>query len=262
MTFSLVKKGARAVRAVRFPTIDGTAVEGCGVRVMNDTLFDAIETAARKAAIDRGVAEPREGNPIYDRWTRIFTVLYGCVDIATCRPGDAPDLFLDEGEAVLFFDGGAEQIQTHLDPERIAYLAAMQTQWQQLVSPRPRGLSFDEYRQSVYATSIATIGDGTIPFWQWHPALQESWLISTARLLVTSPPLKSAPGSSSEENTRSDSASGEGAGDNPFDSRVVVERILDEIQSGVTYPTEVAPRAPAGAVAKSRGRAAKKARRR
>lgn len=258
MTFSLVKLGTRAVRKAAFPTLDGTPVETCGVRVMHDTLFDAIETAARKAAIERGVAEPRDGIPLYERWVRIFTVLYGCVDLAFCKPGPEPDLFIDDGGAVLFFDGGVEQIQQHLDPERIALLAALQEQWQAMVSPRPRNMNADDFIGHVYATSIATLGESRLPFWRWHPALQESFLISISRLLMSSPMLKSPPGSDSETSTRNDSTSGEAGVNQALHARVT-EVLAETFGEARTYATEIAAPAPPNrrarrAVVKKRGR--------
>ncbi len=188
--FSLVAGGVSKIRRVAFPTIEGTVVK-CGIRILLDADDDAIETAARAAAEARGVKEPKPGDPIYDRWVRLFTLLFATVAVPEEEGAPVPP------DAPLFFDGGVEQIQHHLDRERIAYLFAMQEQWQALIAPRRKNLSRDEFIQAIFQHAMATTGEDELPFWRWHPALQESYLVSTAALLMRSPSIKSAYGSDS-----------------------------------------------------------------
>lgn len=205
--FSLVAGGVSKIRRVPFTLISGVEVT-CGVRILLDADDDAIDTAARAAAVARGVPEPKRGEPIYDRWVRLFSLLFACV--AVSADPDAPV----SDDPPLFFDGGVEQIQHHLDRERIAYLFSMQEQWQALIAPRQRGLNRDQFMQAVYTHAMATTGEDDLPFWRWHPALQESYLVTTASLLIGSAVIKSAYGSDSGTSSTSSSQASSEAGVN------------------------------------------------
>lgn len=216
-TFSVIAKGTKAIRRVGFTTISGVEAT-CGVRVLLDVHDDAIETAARAAAVARG-ADPKPGDVIYDRWVRLFTLLYACVSVPDTESEPIAD------DPPLFFDGGIEQIQTHLDRERIAYLFALQEQWQALVSPRPRNMTRDEYAAHVFRMAMAEVGDDELPFWHWHPALLESFVITSCGLLMSSHVLRSAYGLDSGPNATSSSPTSE-AGENPTPD--AARRIIDE----------------------------------
>ncbi len=217
--FTHVAKGTRAVKRVSFALVHGLVVD-CGVRILLGEHDDAIETAARRAAVDRGVADPKEGNPIYDRWIRLLTLLYSVVDV----PADPATPIGDDPP--LFFDGGVEQIQHHLDRERIAWLYAMQLQWQALISPRPRNMNREEFAKSIYMHALAGVTEEELPFWRWHPGLQNQWLITTSELLMNSPGLRSAFGFSSEQKQSGSFPGSDGPGGNLFDADTALDEAL------------------------------------
>ncbi len=206
--FAAVCGGKRSVKRVDFALINGVVVT-CGIQILDGMGDDAVEVAARAAAIARGVADPKDGNTIYDRWTRVFTLLFGCVAVPEDKDAPLPEV------AEPYFDS-AEQILRHLDGERIAYLYAMQRQWQALVSPRPRNMDADEFTKAVFTHAMVGVTSGDLPFFAWHPDLQAAYLITTGHLLINSPLLRSRYGSDSESSATSSSLPSEsdGSGDN------------------------------------------------
>lgn len=255
-TFSLVAGGRASIKRVTFSLISGVEVT-CGIKVLLDGDDDAIETAARAAAKARGVEDPREGNPIYDQWVRRFTLLYACVSVPESADDPTPE------DPPLFFDGGVEQIQRHLDRDRIAWLFAMQQQWQSLVSPRPRDMTRDEYLATVFAHATADVGDD-LPFWRWHPALQESFLVTTACLCIGSPALRSLSSSASGGSATS-SSSEASAGDNQAVFQAAIARgeaRASAIGSGRVHAVELEEHRAARERPAAKRRARKSAKRR
>ncbi len=207
--FSDIAKGTRAVKVIDFPS-DNTRCElladlpelaaqraqdaaraaaqpeqatpeappKIGLRVLT-----GIETAeclhkARDFAIERGIADPKAGDPIYDLGLMVHTLAIGCVDVDSA-----------EAARVRFFDGGAQQILDHLDQDRIAYLYARHEIWQDECSPQAMKLSV----RDAYAHIVkVTVSDDGGPFGQMRPALAWTLFRFMGARLLSSPELKSA----------------------------------------------------------------------
>lgn len=192
--FSLIVQGSRARKRVESTTITGQPF-ACDLRAVVGVDDAAIFAEARAFAKARGVAEPKDGDPLYDLGLAVHTLAIACVD---------PDS-LTEAPRV-FFDGGASQILEHLDRDRILYLYETLTAWQSTFSPRQQSQSWPEYVASVYVLASEE-ADADDPFAKWSPALRASWARTTARLLLASHALKSHSGTPTESSTTSESAS-------------------------------------------------------
>ena len=142
---------------------------------------------ARAFAVERGVKEPREGDPVYDRAVRTFFVAASCVDHES--PKEAPEAFCTAEDA------------WKLDGERIALLYEQQVAWQDEISPRRLTLSEAEY--VGYMTALAVAGED-LPFDLVPLATQRACLRISARQLFGSPTPKSQPTSDSAPSKSSD----------------------------------------------------------
>jgi hypothetical protein len=183
-TFSKLARGALARHRVPFTTLDGTEAE-CDVRPLVGSDEAIVLTEARKFALDRGVADPKDGNPIYEFGTWVHTIRLGCVDPES--PPDAP---------LPFFDGGVSQILENLDPDRIAMLCEQQRCWQDACAPRPAGLGEDAFVAKVLQLATSAEGEDA-PFAELRPALLRSFTRTLAGRFVTLVQLKSHSGSDS-----------------------------------------------------------------
>lgn len=168
--FSQVAKGATARKRVSFTLMDGTAVE-CAVIPLLVEADAEILAGARKHAMDRGVADPKDGDPLYEQGIWIHTIVRGCVDPDS--PENAPQPF---------FDGGAQQIlhpTLGLDRDRIAFLFEAQQAWQDECSLRPGKLTAGEFFAEL--VRHAELPEGAeLPFERWRPVLRRSFVRSMA----------------------------------------------------------------------------------
>lgn len=188
--FREIARGNLDIDRAPIEFIDGTT-DTIGLRLLLGSEEDAILTAARTAAVQRGVTDPKDGNPIYDAWVARYTVFHAAVDP-------------DEGHRAESYFESAEQILHNLDDDRVVYLAERQRTWQDARSPRLRSLNRDQYIGAVL--EIATAGEGEdLPFERWHPALRKSFLRISCSLLLNSPGLKSASGLDSVGSTKNSS---------------------------------------------------------
>jgi hypothetical protein len=186
--FREIARGSLNIDKVPVEFIDGTQ-DTVGLQLLVGAEDDRILTEARAAAIKRGVADPKEGNPIYDSWVARLTVLYSAVD---------PDAREEP-----YFES-ADQILANVDDDRVVYLAERQRAWQEQRSPRMRTMTRDQYAAAVFEIATAEAG-AELPFWRWHPDLRESFLRTTCALLTNSPQLKSASSSGSAPSATSSS---------------------------------------------------------
>jgi hypothetical protein len=204
-TFSQLAKGKRARKGISFPLLAPQAAEGEGARerelqvdvIVLSGLEDAeVMAKARAFAKERGVDDPKDGNPIYDLALWAFTLAVACVD------PESP-----ETEPRPFFDGGADQIMGSnlLGRDTIAYLYEHQQQWQDEVSPRARTIGAEALLAHVVA--VAASEDPT-PFFRLAPALRWTLHRSMAALLVTLQTPRSPSGSGSEDDGASSKPSG------------------------------------------------------
>lgn len=188
MKFSQIVKGKRAVKPISFPMSDGVEAT-CVVRPLLGYEDVEVLEKAREFAIAKGVAEPEDGNPIYERGRWVNTLLLGCCD--------------QEAPEEPYFES-ADQILSNLGLDHIALVFELHQVWQDECSPRKVSLTGDEYIKSVVEMATAEASD-ELPFVRWRPALRESWVRTSARLLLTSPELKSQSGSSSELDSKTSS---------------------------------------------------------
>jgi hypothetical protein len=202
-TFSKMAKGKRARKSITFPLLAAAGAEAAEARelavdvIVLSGLEDAeVMTKARAFAKERGVEDPKDGNPIYDLALWAFTLAIACVD------PESP-----ETEPRAFFDGGADQIfgSNLLGRDTIAYLYEHQQQWQDEVSPRARTVGAEELLAHVLA--VASAEDPT-PFFRLAPALRWTLHRSMAALLVTLQMPRSPSGSVSGDGGESSRPSG------------------------------------------------------
>lgn len=186
--FSEVAKGHKARKTIPFLMPNGTTVSIAVVPIFGDDEADVIREA-REYAKARGVPEPKEDDPLYQRGLFIHTILRGCLDPDS--PVDAP---------APFFDGGVDQIldRTHgLDRSRMVYLYEAQRAWQNEIAPVPtKDMGAIEFFVEVHRH--ANIEEGVdLPFESWPPPMRRTFALTMARTLTNSRLLKSWLGLSS-----------------------------------------------------------------
>jgi hypothetical protein len=123
--FSKVVLGTRAEKEVKIPAVDGgeesyTAL----VRPLDGLEEEEVLVRARSRAIEKGLTEPRLGEPIYDMALMVETIAVGVLDIESPKDARQP-----------FFDEGAEQVRQAYGREAISYIYQLQQTWQDEVSP-------------------------------------------------------------------------------------------------------------------------------
>lgn len=186
--FSTIAAGARARKRVEATTIAGDTF-ACDLRpVMGEDDALALQRA-REFAIARGVADPKEGEPIYELALAVETLALACVD------PDAP--------TSPFFDGGSAQIRAHLDRDRILYLYETLTAWQATFSPREHKLDWPTFVAKVYELATTEEADADAPFARWAPGMLVSFTRTLARLWWSSLGGKSPSGTGSASPTSS-----------------------------------------------------------
>jgi hypothetical protein len=227
--FNNILKGKRARRTVAFPALldhgsflvsreeqsglvepkteaDAAPVPGPAPSVAPEppTLVDLIvltgeEEAevcakARAFAIARGVSDPKQGEPLYDLGAMVYTLLLSVID------HDSP-----EGGDVRFFES-AEQILKHLDRERIAFLFTLQEVWQDECAPLRKDFSESSLYHWVF--ELADSEDPQVPFGRLRPSTLWIYMRTLARLLISSPELRSQLGPSSSVSSTTDTNRG------------------------------------------------------
>lgn len=182
-TFSSIVAGPRARKRVTLPLpgsrfdVDAGKWEGptidVDMRPLRADEYDAALAGARDYAVSRGLAEPTDGDDLFDRGKMAHTLALACVDVDS--PLDSPRPF---------FDGGVEQILTSeaLTPEVLAYLYEQQQLVQDDASPLRKNLSPAEFTTAVLATAA---GDMSF-FVCMRPGTQWSFTRSLASLLAES----------------------------------------------------------------------------
>jgi hypothetical protein len=213
--FSDVQKGTRARRTVEFPqantrssllaplpeleqrratdNTDSQAAILVDLVVLSGEEESLALEQARAMAIKAGVAEPKLGEPLYDLALMVFTLLYGVIDHD------------DQANRTQFFES-AQQIRSSLDRERITYLYAQHELWQNECSPQAKSLSDAEFFKFI--VEMADSGDPSIPFGKLQPVTAAIFMRTMAKLLLSSPMLKSSDSFSSEDDTETNTKSG------------------------------------------------------
>ncbi|RYE77944.1 MAG: hypothetical protein EOO74_06085, partial [Myxococcales bacterium] len=143
---------------------------------------------ARADAVDAGVPDPKDGNPIYDLAEMEHTLLLACTDVDS--PLDAPRPFFDSIEQI--------RSEPRLDRERIAYLHAMQQRWQAECSPHLRNASAEETQGALLALGVLPEDESMRFFDSLGPGLQWTYTRILALRHVTSLTPRSPTSSPSE----------------------------------------------------------------
>lgn len=169
--FSQIARGVAQFEVVKATTIDGTEVE-FGLRPMDAGTDGDVLDSAHKAAIERK-ATPKDGEPIYDYWMGIYTLVHAAVDTES-----------DPKKPVLFFDGGVDDIRGAFAREEIVRLLHVQRDIQRKCNPRVNKLAPGEFMAVVMKEAVAEEGDD-FPFERWDPSLRRSFVRTLASLYVT-----------------------------------------------------------------------------
>lgn len=184
--FADIAKGTLARHVAELPLAGGQLVR-VAVRPLLDWDDNEIDAKALEFARKHGVDDPKPGQPIYERAIALYTLLLACSDPDS--PDDAP---------VSFFDS-VDQIQKHVDRDRIAWLMGVQQTWEDRCSPRQLKLSPDEFVQRVGEVALAEDED---PFVHMRPGLQWAFTRTLCGLFMNSPELKSLYISLSSSDTK------------------------------------------------------------
>lgn len=179
--FADVAKGVKAYCKKTLPLLDDVKTQIAIAPLSFGEEGDAY-AAARQYAIAKGVADPKNGEPIYERALALHIVCASCFD---------PDLVPDT--RVKFFDS-IQQIEELLDHDRVAMLFQWQRAWQREISPSPKGYTPQEYLKMVVMTLEADERE-EIPFDYLPPTAQRSLLRFTSALCLSLLQLRSPSGS-------------------------------------------------------------------
>ena len=187
--FQTIALGTRAREPFTFdlPGHPGVTVD---LRPLSDAEEIEALAEARRMAKDKGVGDPKDGDPIYDRLVMAAVLVFGCVDAESPVDKPAP-----------FFANTAEVLT--LDRDSVVLLYEAHEAWQEQCSPRRIKLSDDEYT----AMMLRLAEDGDIrPFVSLPRATLASCLATSARLLVSSR-AASLPSTSASEPKQTETAS-------------------------------------------------------
>lgn len=189
MKFSNILRGKRAERAVEVPgytTADGKPFVVLA-RPLTGLEHEEAHAAARARAVDKGVADPRLGDPVYDIALMAHILAIGYVD-----PDSSPD-------ARTFSFSSAEEVLKELHPEEIVYLHHRHEVWQDECSPISERMTDGNLLEKVREVAGP---DGQATFMRLSPATQVNFAISTARTLLPLLEAKSSPGSSFDDSQK------------------------------------------------------------
>ncbi len=177
-TFSQIAKGGAQRRPiVEFPLIDGTMLRGsdCAVIPLLGDAEGRVLRGAREYAIEHGVSDPKETDPIYKFGRAIWICALGVVDNDPKGVDDKP---------VLFFDGGVKQVREHLDRDRIFFLARQQEAWQSEIAPNTKNVTAEDISRML--VQIKETPEGVeLPLECWPPATQRIFIRSVVNTLLT-----------------------------------------------------------------------------
>ena len=218
--FSQIIKGTRARKRVWLQLGDGPLLsvsldaqgKGAAVRSEEAIAVDLrpltsgeqadVLSRARADAVAKGVAEPKDGNPIYDLCEMEHTLCLACVDPES--PEHAPQPF---------FDGGVAQIRSSPDlgRDRVAWLFEQCLLHQDECSPRLRTLDPAAFVASLDILGAEEDGSAADFFASLGPALRwicmRSLAVQRRSAQPHSSPSSSDSGKSGESATRSASNS-------------------------------------------------------
>jgi hypothetical protein len=202
--FNSILKGTLARKPITVPMWGG-ATFTCDVVPLLGGVEAEVLKAAREFAQKRGIAEPRNGDPIYELGIWVHTLLHACKDHET--PAEAPAPFFES----------ADEILDHLDRDRIALLFEAQQSWQDHCAPRPRSMDTAEYFKAVIDHAIAPEDAEELPFERFAPILRRGFVHFMARQLYASLQLNVLHGLTSQgaESSSKSASENPGSGEPP-----------------------------------------------
>lgn len=191
--FSQIARGPTQIEEIELTFSGAEQPTKIGVRVIGTDQDDDILKGAREFAIKAGIANPKEGDPIYDVALARETIARGCVDL-----DDRVSPFFASAEEVRIGPDG----KGGLDRDRIAYIAAKQRAWQDKCSPSRKSMKANEFIAKVLEIAGASQDDER-PFDSLEPALHKSFTRTLAREYVSSVMHKSPSSSDLKPGTES-----------------------------------------------------------
>lgn len=197
--FRDISLGTQARRPVDLTLQNGQTV-AVDLRVLNVDEEVAALAGARRYAVERGLPDPKEGDPIYDLGVMAHVMLLAAVDHDS--PVDKP---------VPFFDDAKQAAE--LDRDRLQLLYEAQQVWQEECSPRRLKMEVGEYAALVFRLAGEEEeggGDAADPFLRRLPrATLVSCMRTMARQLLGSPQPRSLSSSSDAPDGASEASADE-----------------------------------------------------
>lgn len=212
-SFSQIQKGTRARKPIPFPTANtrcdlladlpelaaqrtrdqeawekasqaGSAPPGApddhilvDLRVLTGAEESLVLQKAREHALEHGVSDPKDGEPLYEVGKMVWSLSLGILD------HDSP-----ENDPKLFFDGGAKQILDEVDGDLIAFLFTRWEIWQGECSHQLGSLSGPQFWEQIVKV---TVSNDDLPFSQMRRTAQWVLLRTMGALWLNSPEAKS-----------------------------------------------------------------------
>lgn len=129
------------------------------IRCLDTIEASAVREKARAYAVEKGVAEPADGEPIYDMAVMAHTLLIAVLDAES--PADNREPFF------VSFD----EVRART-PEQIAHLYEQQRRVQELADPKVHGLKPEELMATAFAIGTASEVESARFFSRLGPATQ------------------------------------------------------------------------------------------
>ena len=137
------------------------------VRALDTLQTRGIRERARKTAKERGVEDPKDGDPIYDQSVMVETIALACLDVDS-SPEARTSFFASVVEA------------ESLRPEQVAHIYEQWARHQEDVSPQFRNMSPADFAAGLLKLGGEDDGEAAVFFSRCGPALQWSYARSLA----------------------------------------------------------------------------------
>ncbi len=173
-------KGDLAYSHKTLPLLDGQKL-GIAISILPFGEEGRALASAREHAIKQGVADPKKGEPLYERAIALHTVFLSCFD-----PDKLP-------ARVRTFES-IQEIEEVLDHDRVAMLFQWQRSWQKQISPSPKGMTPQDYIKMVVQAAEAE-EEEEIPLSFLPPKQQTALWRFTCALCMSLLQLRSPSGS-------------------------------------------------------------------
>jgi hypothetical protein len=193
--FAQIVRGTRARKTCTIEGIDGEDGKPApfDVRPLNGIEGAEVLAKARAFAVERGVKEPKDGEPIYELGRQVHTLLLGTIDVDS--PVDAPRPFFASADEVL-----------SLDRDRRSYMFELQESWEDQCAPRPDRMNVPDF--TAWCMSVCTADEGDDgPFVRLRPVLRWSCVRTLASIHILSQSHKYSPGSDTESDSPTSTSS-------------------------------------------------------